>query len=109
MLAVLVAALAGCSTPNPNPAATAAAYGQVKVGMTRQQVYALLGPPRSVRPAGDVEHCQTAKWSSIPHDSRGWHCGWGSWKVEFTGDKVSDISDTSLFQFQATASGSVSP
>ena len=95
---VLVAALNGCSTPNPNPAATAAAYEQVKVGMTRQQVYALLGPPKSARPAGDLEHCQTATWS-IPHDSH----GWGVWKVKFAGDTVSDVSPN-----QATASGSVS-
>jgi hypothetical protein len=97
---VLVAALCGCSTPNPNPAATAAAYDQVKVGMTRQQVYALLGPPKSVRPAGDMEHCQTATWG-IPHGTH----GWGHWKVKFTGDSVSDVS---MGPIQATASASVS-
>jgi hypothetical protein len=99
VFAVLVIALSGCSTPNPNPAATEAAYGRVRVGMTRSQVYALLGPPKSVRPAGDTEHCRTAKWS-IPHDSR----GWGSWKVTFSADTVTGVDP-----IVAVASGSYSP
>ena len=101
MLAVLGVSLLGfgCSTPNnPNSKATEAAYEQVKVGMSREQVYALLGPPQSVRPAGDVEHCKIAKWGA-PHDSH----GWGVMKVTFTGDTVTDISTS-----QTTASASYS-
>lgn len=85
-LAVCIIGLSGCGTPNPSPKATAAAYEQVKSGMSRQEVYALLGPPRSVKPAGDVDHCQSATWG-IPHDSH----GWGHWTVYFGGDAVSGI------------------
>jgi hypothetical protein len=88
VLAVLIVA-SGCSTPNPNPKATTVAYEQVKIGMSREQVYALLGQPKSVRPSGDIDHCQTATWS-IPHDAN----GWGHWTVKFSGDTVSDISTT---------------
>ncbi|EEF60156.1 outer membrane protein assembly factor BamE domain-containing protein [Pedosphaera parvula] len=99
LFAVLGVSLLGCSTPNSNPKATAAAYDQLKVGMTREQVYALLGPPKSVQPMGDVEHCQIAKWG-IPHDVH----GWGSWKVTFSGDTVTDVSERPI----ATAWGSYS-
>src|ERR1700744_193041 len=96
LFALLVASLCGCSTPNANPKATAAAYDQVKVGMSREQVYSLLGSPKSENPAGDLAHCQTAIWG-MPHDGRGWgHC-----KVDFNGDTVSGV-DTSYL----TASGS---
>jgi hypothetical protein len=98
MFAVLGVSLMGCSTPNPNPKATAAVYDQIKAGMSRGQVYELLGPPKSVRPAGDVEHCKIAKWG-VPHDSH----GWGGWKVTFSGDTVTDVSTS-----HATASGSAS-
>src|SRR5690349_3865425 len=101
VLLLLAAVLSGCSTPNPHPTATGSAYDQVKVGMTRQQVYALLGPPRSVRPAGDVEHCQAAIWG-IPHDSH----GWGHWTVKFNGDTVSDVSASHA---TVSASASASP
>src|SRR5690349_15067858 len=100
LFAVLAVSLLGCSTPNPNPKATEAAYHQVKAGMTREQVNALLGPPKTVRPAGDVDHCQIAKWG-IPHDVH----GWGSWKVTFSGDTVASFDEGPM---QATASGSVS-
>ncbi len=96
LLAVILLALVGCGTPNPNPQATEAAYQQVKPGMSRREVYALLGPPKSVEPAGDIAFCRVATWS-IPHDSH----GWGSWKVTFIGDNVSDVSES-----HATASGS---
>jgi hypothetical protein len=100
MLAILAVSLSGCSTPNPNPKATKTVYDQVKIGMTREQVYALLGPPKTVRPAGDVEHCQIAKWG-IPHDVH----GWGSWKVTFSGDTVASFDESPI---QATAWGSAS-
>jgi hypothetical protein len=96
-LAVMFAAV-GCSTPNPHPQATAEAYKKVQVGMTRHEVYALLGAPRSTRPAGDIQQCEIAVWG-IPHDSH----GWGRWKVVFDGDRVSDVTP-----LEATASGHVS-
>ena len=80
--------LAGCSTPNPNPAATTSAYAQVQCGMTHQQVFALLGPPRTVRPPGNVDRCQSATWS-IPHDAH----GVGHWTVYFIGDSVSSVNN----------------
>lgn len=98
MFAVLGVSLLGCSTPNPNPNATAAVYEQVNVGMNRAQVYALLGPPKTVRPVGGVEHCEIAKWP-IPHDVH----GWGGWKITFSGDTVTEVSTS-----HAIASGSVS-
>ena len=98
MLAVLGVSLFGCSTPNPDPKATEAAYDQVKVGMSREQVYALLGPPKSVRPTGDVEHCKIAKWG-VPHDGH----DWGVWKITFSGDTVTDVSTS-----ETTASASYS-
>jgi hypothetical protein len=101
VLAVLVVA-SGCSTPNPNPKATTAAYEQVKIGMSREQVYALLGQPKSVRPSGDIDHCRTAIWS-IPHDSH----GWGHWTVKFSGDMVSDMSNTAA-TYSATYSSATS-
>ena|ERR1700677_203660 len=101
ILALLVIA-SGCSSPNPNPNATAAAYEQVKVGMSRQQVYALLGQPRSVQPEGDVDHCRKAVWGN-PHDSH----GWGHWTIKFTGDTVTDIN-TGAINATGTASGSAS-
>jgi hypothetical protein len=78
--------LVACSTPNPNHLATAAAYEQVRCGMARAEVYALLGEPRSCDPAGDVAHCRQAKWS-IPHKSR----GSGHWTVTFAGDTVTGV------------------
>lgn len=92
-VSVLALVMAGCSTPNPNPSSTAAAYSQLNCGMTREQVYALMGQPRSVDPAGDVGHCRRATWG-IPHDSH----GWGHWTVNFAGDTVAGISTS-----QATA------
>jgi hypothetical protein len=85
-LAVCVGVLSGCSTPNPSPKATAAAYEQVTCGMSRKQVYELLGQPQSVEPAGDIEHCRSATWG-IPHDSH----GWGHWTAAFTGDIVTEV------------------
>jgi hypothetical protein len=85
--AVWLVLMVGCSTPNPHPTATTTAYEQVKAGMTRAQVYALLGPPKWVQPAGDIEHCEKARWG-IPHDQH----GWGRWTVTFDGDKVSGVS-----------------
>ena len=81
--------LTACSTPNPRPCADDAAYDRIKPGMTRHEVYELLGPPRSISPANDMNHCETAIWS-IPHNSR----GWGHWTVTFTGDLVASV-DTS--------------
>ena len=83
MLAVCVVGLVGCATPNPNLRANGAAYDQVACGMSREQVYALLGPPRATQPAGDIDHCRTATWS-IPHHAH----GWGHWTVAFAGDTV---------------------
>ena len=91
--------LPSASTLNAQP--LAAGLGQYRFGMTRQQVYELLGLPRKVRPVGDVEHCQTAVWG-IPHDSH----GWGHWTVKFNGDTVSDVSATHA---TASASASASP
>lgn len=79
--------LAGCSTPNPNPGATMVVYDQFERGMnnkqvySRQQVYTLLGQPYSVKPKGDIDHCQTATWK-IPHDVS----GWGHLTVHFKND-----------------------
>ncbi len=87
LFAALLVLLSACSTPNLSPQATAATYEQVKSGMSRDQVYSLLGPPKSVRPKGDVAHCQIASWG-IPHDSH----GWGRWKVKFSGDTVTEVS-----------------
>ncbi len=84
LLAVILAA--ACSTPNPNPDATVSAYEQVQCGMTRDQVYALLGDPRSTEPAGDVAHCRKATWG-IPHGSH----GWGHWTVIFQDDTVTGV------------------
>lgn len=78
--------LAACSTPNPRPGASDTAYDRIKEGMSRHEVYELLGPPRSTSPAGDADHCQTAIWS-IPHNSR----GWGRWTVNFNGDVVASV------------------
>ena|SRR5690242_4505372 len=86
ILTLCVVGLAGCSTPNPNPKATEAAYDKVKCGMSRDQVYSLLGHPESVEPEGDIMHCRTATWS-IPHDTH----GSGHWTVMFTGDTVATI------------------
>ena len=80
--------LAGCSTPNPTPGATAAAYEQVKCGMNRQDVLALLGPPQSFQPGGDVNRCESATWS-IPHDAH----GRGHWTISFTGDTVTGVDN----------------
>jgi hypothetical protein len=88
LLAVCVVALSGCSTPNPSPKATDAAYEQLNRCVSREQVYALLGPPQSMQPAGDVDHCRTATWS-IPHDAR----GWGDWTVTFAGDTVAGVKE----------------
>ncbi len=87
----MAALLVGCSTPNPNPAATSNAYAQVQGGMTHQQVFALLGPPRDFKPPGNFDHCESATWS-IPHDAH----GWGHWTVGFTGDSVTSIGTASL-------------
>ena len=57
--------------------------------MSREQVYALLGQPQSVKPAGDVEHCRTASWG-IPNDAH----GQGHWTVVFTGDTVTTVDTT---------------
>jgi hypothetical protein len=79
--------LAGCSTPNSNPRATAVVYEQFEQGIknneiySRQQVYTLLGQPYSVKPPGDIDHCQTATWK-IPHDVS----GWGHLTVNFSND-----------------------
>src|SRR5262249_40583086 len=97
---VLGISLLGCSTPNPNAKANTAAYNQVKVGMTRAQVFELLGPPKTTEPADDVDHCKIAKWG-IPHDAH----GWGGWKVTFSGDTVTDVAESPL---QAMVWGSVS-
>lgn len=78
---------AGCSTPNPNPGATAVIYEQFERGMksnqvySRQDVYALMGRPYSVEPPGDIYHCQTATWK-IPNDVS----GWGHLTVVFSND-----------------------
>ena len=88
----LLTLLSACSTPNANPTATAAAYEQIKVGMTRAQVYALLGPPKTVQPTGPTE---VARWG-IPHDRH----GWGTSKVTFENDKVTKVSSN-----HATAPG----
>src|SRR5579872_5880001 len=82
-LALCIAVMAGCGTPNRNPGATSAAYEKVKCGMSRKEVFELLGPPRSVQPDGDIEHCQSATWG-IPHDAH----GRGHWTVNFAGDTV---------------------
>jgi hypothetical protein len=87
VLALSLVAIAGCSTPNPHSSATNAAYYQVTMGMTRAQVYALLGPPRSMRPGSDFDHCKSATWG-IPHNSH----GWGRWTIRFDDDAVSKIS-----------------
>lgn len=87
IFAIGISALSGCSTPNRNPSATDAAYEQLKGGMTREQVYALLGQPKSVQPPGDIAHCQTATWS-IPHNSH----GWGHFTITFDGDGVVGIN-----------------
>ena len=87
VLIVCALGLTGCSTPNRNPKATTAAYEQVKGGMTRDQVYALLGQPQWVEPEGDVAHCHTAKWT-IPHNSH----GWGRWIITFDGDAVTGVN-----------------
>ena len=94
-LVILIVA-SGCSTPNPNPSpkATAAAYEQVKLGMSRQQVYALLGQPESVQPSGDFDHCRTATWG-VPHDSH----DSGHWAVGFSGDTVSEINTVAAHGF----------
>ncbi|HEX3799745.1 MAG TPA: outer membrane protein assembly factor BamE [Verrucomicrobiae bacterium] len=84
---LIIASTSGCSTPNPSTKATQAAYEQVKPGMSRQQVYALLGQPRSERPEGDIDHCHTAVWG-IPHGSH----GWGHWTIEFSGDTVTGVT-----------------
>jgi hypothetical protein len=76
----------GCSTPNPNAQATQSAYEQVRCGMSRSEVYTLLGQPQSVVPAGDAAQCREATWS-IPKDSQ----GHGHWTVTFAGDTVSGI------------------
>ena len=86
LLALCFVGLIGCSTPNPVPKATASAYEQVTCGMTRDQVYALLGQPESVEPAGDLMHCRRATWS-IPH---GVH-GVGHWTILYTGDTVGTV------------------
>jgi len=86
VIALCAMLLAGCSTPNPNPKATAAVYEQIQSGMTRRQVYDLLGPPRSVNPPGDFWRCQSAM-RSIPHDSH----GSGHWTVYFGGDTVASV------------------
>lgn len=86
VIGVVVLAVSGCSTPNPNTEATASSYEQVKVGMSREEVYALLGEPRSTEPVGDVEHCRSATWS-IPHGSH----GWGHWTVTFTQNTVTGV------------------
>ncbi|HEX3797651.1 MAG TPA: outer membrane protein assembly factor BamE [Verrucomicrobiae bacterium] len=102
ILLVLVIA-SGCSTPNPSAKATQAAYEQVKPGMSRQQVYALLGQPRSVRPEGDIDHCHTAVWG-IPHGSH----GWGHWTIEFSGDTVTGVTGVSNgFDAHVSASASL--
>lgn len=98
LFAILAVVVVGCSTPNPHPGATEATYEKVQAGITRQQVYELLGPPKSVQPRGNVEHCQTATWG-IPHNCH----GWGYWKVEFAGDTVSGVSTC-----RATVSASIS-
>jgi hypothetical protein len=78
--------LAACSTPNPRSGASDAAYDRIKEGMTRHEVYDLLGPPCSTDPTNDADHCRTATWS-IPHNSR----GWGHWTVNFNGDVVANV------------------
>lgn len=80
--------LTGCSTPNPYPHATSEAYAQVKPGMSRQQVFEMLGTPRSFRPPGNINLCESATWS-IPHDSH----GFGHWTVHFAGDSVASVSE----------------
>jgi len=84
----MAALLAGCSTPNPNSAATSNAYAQVQCGMNHQQVFALLGPPRAFTPPGNIGHCQSATWS-IPHDTH----GIGHWTVYFIGDSVTSVNN----------------
>jgi hypothetical protein len=86
ILIVCALGLIGCSTPNRNPKATTAAYEQLKYGMSREEVYALLGQPQSVEPVGDVAHCHTARWT-IPHNSH----GWGRWTITFDTDAVTGI------------------
>jgi hypothetical protein len=81
--------LLGCSTPNPNTQATLSAYEQVRSGMTRSEVYTLLGQPQSVEPAGDAAHCRKATWS-IPSESR----GRGHWTVTFAGDTVTGVKSS---------------
>jgi SmpA / OmlA family len=76
----------GCSTPNPNPKANYAAYEQLKCGMSREQVYELLGQPQSVQPQGDIAHCREATWG-IPHDAH----GRGHWTLTFAGDTVTKV------------------
>jgi hypothetical protein len=104
IFALLFAALlAGCSTPNPNPSATANAYEQVKQGMSRQQVLALLGTPRTFKPPGNFDQCESATWS-IPHGSH----GFGHWIVYFSGDSVTGVGyaqATVTFSSSANASG----
>ena len=84
-----VGVLTGCVTSNPNPAAKEAVYTEfiheIKGGQsyTRDQVYGLLGSPKSVEPFGDIEHCTNATWS-IPHGSH----GFGGLVVIFSGDTV---------------------
>lgn len=98
--------LAGCATPNPNPSATWNAYEQVKQGMSRQDVLALLGSPRTFEPPGDFDHCAYATWS-IPHNSR----GFGHWIVYFSGDSVSGVGyaqATITFNHHASASAPTS-
>lgn len=99
----MVALLAGCSTPNPNPAATSNAYAQVQCGMTHQQVFALLGSPRAFKPPGNIDHCQSATWS-IPHDTH----GVGHWTVCFIGDSVTSVDNTyTVMTLGASTSASV--
>ena len=87
ILIMCAVGLTACSTPNPNPKATTGAYDQLRCGMSREEVYALLGQPQSVKPEGDVAHCRTAKWT-IPHNSH----GWGRWTITFDADAVTGIA-----------------
>ncbi|MDD5138721.1 MAG: hypothetical protein PHY43_00500 [Verrucomicrobiales bacterium] len=87
IFAFCVTLLIGCSTPNPDPGATAVVYEQFMHGIDsgqvyrRQDVYILLGKPHSVKPPGDIYHCRTATWK-IPHDVS----GWGHLTVVFSND-----------------------